>query len=85
MIFLQAALASAEGMSWLGQMFLHETISTVDSRPFVTKTAGQLLFDGYQDLLMDMADMFASSERPMDKFAWFYKVILVTLSLSSIR
>jgi len=60
-------------MSWLMQWGLFETISAVESTPFITKTARQLLFDGYEDPLMSMADMFSSSDRPMDKFAWFYK------------
>ena len=38
-------------------------------------TAGELLFDGYEDTLLSMADMMAKEgDRPMDKFAWFYKV-----------
>ena len=57
------------------QWGLHKTITALDSRPFITQTARQILFDGYDDTLLSMADMFASSaERPMDKFAWFYKV-----------
>ena len=57
------------------QWGLYETITALDSRPFITRTAGEILFDGYDDTLLAMADMFASSaDRPMDKFAWFYKV-----------
>ena len=38
-------------------------------------TIRELLFEGYDDILLSMADMFApKSDRPMDKFAWFYKV-----------
>ena len=62
----------SKGIIYLG---LYETITALDSRPFLTQTAGELLFDGYDDTLLSMADMFASSaDRPMDKFAWFYKV-----------
>ena len=73
--FFQAALANAQDMSWFMQWGLYETITALDSRPFLTQTAGELLFYGYDDTLLSMADMFASSaDRPMDKFAWFYKV-----------
>ena len=61
------------------QWGLYETITALDScRPFITRTAGEILFDGYDDTLLAMADMFASSaDRPMDKFAWFYKVFFL--------
>lgn len=71
----QAALANAEEMSWFMQWGLYETITALESQAFITRTAGELLFDGYDDTLLSMADMFASSaDRPLDKFAWFYKV-----------
>ena len=71
-------MANAQEMSWFMQWGLYETITALDSRPFITRTAGEILFDGYDDTLLSMADMFASSaDRPMDKFAWFYKVFFL--------
>ena len=48
-------------------------------------TAGELLFDGYEDTLLSMADMMAKEgDRPMDKFAWFYKVSATSLQSTTI-
>ena len=48
---------------------------------FLTKTVGEILFDGYTDELVTIADSFKEEEEekgrnsvPMDKFGWFYKV-----------
>lgn len=44
---------------------------------FVTKTAGELLFDGYEDSMIKMAKsmpMLDAGEIPFDKFGWFYSV-----------
>lgn len=43
----------------------------------VTKTAGELLFDGYEDPLLDLANSLPQIETnapKVDKFGWFYKV-----------
>lgn len=43
------------------------------SRFFVTKTAGEFLFDGYKDPLLDLAQrMPAGTFPPFDKFGWLY-------------
>ena len=72
----QAALAHASNMSWLMQWGLFETISALDSQAFITRTAAELLFDGYDDTLLSVADMMNEDENapPMDKFGWFYQV-----------
>lgn len=46
---------------------------------FITKTAHELLFDGYQDDLIDMARIMADFGTfdvtiPYDRFGWFYGV-----------
>ena len=46
------------------------------------RSIGELLFDGYEDTVMELGNSFASEEEeeddankiPMDKFGWFYKV-----------
>lgn len=46
----------------------------------VTKTAGELLFEGYQDDMIDMAIEMAATDKsifvPYDRFGWFYGVRL---------
>lgn len=40
----------------------------------ITKTVLQLLFDGYNDTLLDIAVRLNMTEIPFNKFAWFYGV-----------
>lgn len=45
------------------------------------KTAGEMLFQGYQDPILDTARTMpfsVSSLPPMDKFSWFFGVSLNT-------
>merc|ERR1712142_1420161 len=64
-------------------------LSTIEARIFVKRTIGQLLFDGYEDTVMDIGSSLDSEDEyfeyeeeeqeedpnkvPMDKFGWFYK------------
>jgi hypothetical protein len=43
---------------------------------FVTKTVGQLMFDGYEDELLNLTAALNVSEFhiPFEKFGWFYPV-----------
>ena len=46
----------------------------------MNKTVGELMFDGYEDPVMQMGAMTeeeSESNVPMDKFGWFYKVAVV--------
>lgn len=54
-------------------------LNLYNQQVFVVKEARELLFDGYQDDLIDMARYlskvsFRSSSIPYDRFGWFYKV-----------
>ena len=50
-------------------------VRTYGSQMFVTKTARELLFDGYEDPLLDLASKLPPGILPpFDKFAWFYQV-----------
>ena len=42
----------------------------------MNKTVGELLFDGYDDPILEIGASFDEEERtlPIDKFGWFYKV-----------
>ena len=59
---------------WFKVVF-NRLISKYKSELFVTKTSRELLFDGYEDPLLDLAKHFPSGKfPPFDKFAWFYQV-----------
>lgn len=47
----------------------------------VTKTVRELLFDGYDDPLLDLLNLIKNStfNIPFDKFGWFYAVINDTI------
>ena len=62
---------------WFKVVF-NRLISKYKSELFVTKTSRELLFDGYEDPLLDLAKHFPSGKfPPFDKFAWFYQVNFV--------
>lgn len=44
-------------------------------KAYVIKTAAELLFDGYEDSIINAGLMFRPSETPTDRAGWFYKVI----------
>lgn len=50
-------------------------------RVSVTKTAGQMLFEGYEDPLLDLAKSLPASTTggapPVDRFGWFYGVSIL--------
>jgi len=42
---------------------------------FITRPAGEFLFDGFRDPLLDIANQFPEGIfPPYDKFGWFYNV-----------
>ena len=62
---------------------ISDMLSTMNATIFVKKTVGELLFDGYQDSIIDLGSTFGSMEAgfdddkvALDKFGWFYKVNL---------
>ena len=58
---------------------LDSTLAMIEATLFVNKTVGELLFDGYEDTLLAIAEMAGTKSRaPMDKFGWFYKVRIGT-------
>lgn len=60
---------------WWNSMMLDTVFSSISATLFVNKTVGELLFDGYEDALLSIAQMSGAKSRvPMDKFGWFYKV-----------
>lgn len=50
-------------------------LKMLKSEVFIVKTAGELLFDGYSDPLIDLGRRFPMGDiPPIDKFGWFYQV-----------
>lgn len=74
-LVLQASTQEARDNIFL-QWGLSSTLETIGSRPWTRKTVGELLFDGYEDTLLSLAEWFAPDEAgmPVDRFGWFYKV-----------
>ena len=71
---LLASQEAQRGDYWQSWM-LDATFSAIEAQLFVNKTVKDLLFDGYEDTLLSIAQMAgAKSRTPLDKFGWFYKV-----------
>ena len=53
----------------------------VQATLFINRTVGELLFEGYEDPILEIGASFDEQERtlPMDRFGWFYKVSLSLL------
>lgn len=54
-------------------------LSTYINKLHTVKTAGEMLFQGYEDPILDVARSmpFSTSDLPpMDKFCWFFAVSL---------
>jgi len=52
------------------------------NKPYVTRTAGELIFDGYEDPLLDIAiklKAFFPIDIPLKKVGWLYGVIYIYL------
>jgi len=82
-VTLNLPLVAAADMArddFMMQWGLTDIFSTMQAELFLTKTVGEILFDGYTDELVTIADSFKEEEEekgrnsvPMDKFGWFYK------------
>jgi scavenger receptor class B, member 1 len=56
------------------KIVFNSLIKNYKTELFVTKTARELLFDGYEDPLLDLASVDLWKFVPYDKFAYFYQV-----------
>jgi len=54
---------------------LSDMLATVEAQLFLNRTVGELLFDGYDDPILEIGASFDDEEgaMPVDKFAYFYK------------
>ena len=58
--------------------FVYFFLDNLQSELFVNRTVGELLFEGYEDELLAMAEMIGEKSRtPLDRFGYFYKVTLI--------
>lgn len=49
----------------------------LEEKIYITRTVGELLFDGYNDVFLKIAkklEKILKVKLPMDKFGWFYNV-----------
>ena len=55
-------------------------LSTLEAEIFVRKTVGELMFEGYEDKIMDIGSHLGEIEGDVvfDKFGWFYKVFILS-------
>lgn len=73
LLFAKASQKGQEGT--ISNWFFESMLSSLGSQYFINKTAGQLLFDGYDDELLSIASMVG--EDTEGKFGWFYGVSFV--------
>ena len=62
--------------SFMMEFGLSDMLATIEAKLFLNRTVGELLFDGYDDPILEIGASFDNEERtlPIDKFGWFYKV-----------
>ena len=53
---------------------ISDMLSTMEASIFVRKTIKELLFEGYNDTVMELSSSFTEDGDNLDKFGWFYKV-----------
>ena len=63
---------------------ISDMLATLEATLFVKKTVGELLFDGYEDEVLEMGTEMEMMEDDanMDKFGWFYNVSIQCIILS---
>jgi len=66
--------AAASKNDFLMQWALTDVFATMEAELFINKTVGELLFEGYEDELITIADAYKEDEVaiPLDRFGWFY-------------
>ena len=69
--------------SFMMEFGLSDMLATIEAKLFLKRTVGELLFDGYEDPILEIGASFDDEERtlPIDKFGWFYKVKHLSLEV----
>ena len=66
--------------SFMMEFGLSDMLATVEAKLFLNRTVGELLFDGYDDPILEIGASFDEEKTmPIDKFAWFYKVCRIVV------
>lgn len=79
MFALQGSAEASKGQFFM-QWGLSSTFDSIGSQVFIQKSVRELLFEGYEDTLLALADWFGQESKiPLDRFGWFYKVGCVIL------
>lgn len=74
---LQSAATRAKDWSWLKAFGVSTGLRTFHQKVHVTKNASEWLFDGYEDVMINIAKnnpLLDAGNIPYDKFGWFYMV-----------
>lgn len=64
--------------SWVYVITNYYLKSSNINKPYITKTAGEFIFDGYDDPLLDIViklKEYFHVDLPFNKVGWFYGVI----------
>ena len=65
------------GRNMFARWTLSSVIDSLEAKVFINRTVGELLFEGYEDPLLSLADWVGDeigTVMPTDRFGWFYKV-----------
>lgn len=82
---MQSAAAKALHWPFMKQKKVSLGLTLYGEKTFIVKSARELLFEGYQSDLIDMAKDLSTFEEeaveiPYDKFGWFYQVHITVKS-----
>jgi CD36 family len=73
----QSAATRAKTWSWIKAKGVSVGLAAFNQNVHVTKKASEWLFDGYDDIMIDIAKnnpLLDAGNIPFDKFGWFYMV-----------
>lgn len=83
--FLKVVAEKLKDSNYFYKRIASTGLTSLNVKMHVKKTADELLFKGYEDNMIDLINrlpkfLFSNSGMPdMDKFGWFYKVILLKI------
>ena len=71
-----SAVELARG-SFFMEWGVSDMLSSMEAEIFIQKSVGELLFEGYEDKIIDIGSALGQGpgDVVLDKFGWFYKVI----------
>lgn len=81
--FFQSGATRASKWNYLKKKGVSIGLTMYNQKIHITKTAGEFLFEGYDDPMMKIAKempLLDAKDIPFDKFGWFYMVSLVSKS-----